>query len=171
MTNKFSRWSTLMLFAAGLFSTLFLASCKDDDDDPVKNPIASFQYAISETNFLEVTFTNYSQNATSYDWNFGDGKTSTEANPVHLYDGPGNYTVVLTAKKFGKCNGELQPDHRGEGSEFGINPFGRRNFEDLEIIQGRHLHGCWPECRSGTQLVVARQQRYPPVYLLPRIYL
>ncbi len=98
MTNKFSRWSTLMLLAAGLFSTLFLASCKEDDDDPVKNPIASFQYAISQTNFLEVTFTNYSQNATSYDWNFGDGKTSTEANPVHVYDDPGNYTVVLTAK-------------------------------------------------------------------------
>lgn len=60
-------------------------------------PIASFQYAISTTNFLEVTFTNFSQNATSYMWDFGDGLTSTEANPVHVFAGDGTYTVKLTA--------------------------------------------------------------------------
>ncbi len=48
-----------------------------------------------------VTFTNTSTNATSYEWDFGDGNTSTEENPVHTYAAPGEYTVTLTA--FNEC--------------------------------------------------------------------
>jgi PKD repeat protein len=87
--------TTLLLLA---MSILTMSSCKKDDDDPEpENPIASFQFAISETNFLEVTFTNFSQNATSYSWNFGDGNTSTVESPTHTYAAVGNYNVVLTA--------------------------------------------------------------------------
>jgi PKD repeat protein len=32
----------------------------------------------------------------SYEWDFGDGNTSTESNPVHIYRSAGTYTVVLT---------------------------------------------------------------------------
>ena len=32
----------------------------------------------------------------SYLWDFGDGNTSTEANPRHKYDKPGSYTITLT---------------------------------------------------------------------------
>ncbi len=32
----------------------------------------------------------------TYLWEFGDGATSTQQNPVHTYDNPGNYTVTLT---------------------------------------------------------------------------
>ena len=46
---------------------------------------------------VEATFTNTSTNATSYLWDFGDGDTSTELNPVHSYDADDAYTVVLTA--------------------------------------------------------------------------
>ncbi|WP_412675999.1 PKD domain-containing protein [Bacillus paramycoides] len=34
----------------------------------------------------------------SYLWNFGDGKTSTEANPTHAYEKEGTYTATLTMK-------------------------------------------------------------------------
>jgi PKD repeat protein len=44
-----------------------------------------------------VTFTNTSQGAVSYSWNFGDGNSSTEQNPVHTYANPGSYTVSLSA--------------------------------------------------------------------------
>jgi gliding motility-associated-like protein len=39
----------------------------------------------------------------SYSWNFGDGASSTLANPSHLYTQPGPYTVTLTASAVGSC--------------------------------------------------------------------
>lgn len=41
-------------------------------------------------------FTNNSQGAVSYLWNFGDGATSTASQPSHTYAMPGFYTVTLT---------------------------------------------------------------------------
>lgn len=49
-----------------------------------------------------VQFTNYSTNATSYIWNFGDG-TDTSTNPNHLYTVDGIFTVTLIASNNG-CN-------------------------------------------------------------------
>ncbi|WP_426573901.1 PKD domain-containing protein [Aquihabitans sp. McL0605] len=47
---------------------------------------------------LDVTFTDTSSNnPTSWAWQFGDGGTSTERNPVHTYTTPGTYTVSLQA--------------------------------------------------------------------------
>ena len=98
--NLMRVFSILALLA--VFSMIALNSCKKDDDDDnggsTADPIASFQFVVSQTNFLEVAFTNYSQNATSYSWDFGDGETSVEKDPVHVYAAAGNYTVTLTAK-------------------------------------------------------------------------
>jgi PKD repeat protein len=57
-------------------------------------PVAGFT---SVTNADVATFTNTTQNGVSYSWNFGDGESSTEANPSHVYANDGTYTVVLTA--------------------------------------------------------------------------
>ena len=43
---------------------------------------------------------------TSYSWNFGDGSTSTEQNPVHTYATAGTYSVILTATGAGGTNTE-----------------------------------------------------------------
>ena len=44
-----------------------------------------------------VTFTDLSAgNPTSWKWDFGDGSTSTEQNPVHVYQQEGAYDVTLT---------------------------------------------------------------------------
>lgn len=46
-----------------------------------------------------VKFTNLSSgNATSYKWDFGDGTSSTEKSPLHIYAKSGYYSVKLTAK-------------------------------------------------------------------------
>ena len=57
-------------------------------------PTVGFSSSVSTT---MVTFTNTSDNATTYSWDFGDGNSSTEINPVHNYDGDGMYDVELTA--------------------------------------------------------------------------
>lgn len=45
-----------------------------------------------------VQFSDQSTGApTSWDWDFGDGTTSTQRNPSHAYSSAGSYTVTLTA--------------------------------------------------------------------------
>ncbi len=47
---------------------------------------------------LSVSFNDQSSGIpTSWNWNFGDGATSTAQNPTHVYDTVGTYTVTLTA--------------------------------------------------------------------------
>ncbi len=46
---------------------------------------------------LTVQFNNTSKYATNWNWDFGDGGTSTEQNPVYTYSQAGNYTVTLKA--------------------------------------------------------------------------
>ncbi|MEM7297393.1 MAG: PKD domain-containing protein, partial [Bacteroidota bacterium] len=78
-----------------LGSVMFLFSCNEDEDPAV--PVASFTFSVdSETGGI-VTFSNTSQNATEYVWEFGDGTTSTQEAPVKTYTEDGTYTVVLTA--------------------------------------------------------------------------
>lgn len=57
-----------------------------------KPPVADFT---SVVNNLNVNFTNNSANGDTYLWNFGDGNTSTVANPNHVYNIAGNYNVIL----------------------------------------------------------------------------
>ncbi len=44
-----------------------------------------------------ISFTNCSSNADSYSWDFGDGGSSSEVSPSHVFSVKGNYTVTLTA--------------------------------------------------------------------------
>lgn len=44
-----------------------------------------------------VFFDNNSQNANSFFWDFGDGNTSSAYEPIHAYNTPGIYTVLLVA--------------------------------------------------------------------------
>lgn len=45
---------------------------------------------------LEANFTNLSQYGSTFFWDFGDGTTSTEEEPVHVFTEPGYYNVKLT---------------------------------------------------------------------------
>lgn len=56
-------------------------------------PDPNFSFSINEST---VTFTNLTFGGTNVQWNFGDGFTSTEQDPVHTYLNDGNYTVILT---------------------------------------------------------------------------
>ncbi|MEO9022624.1 MAG: PKD domain-containing protein [Ginsengibacter sp.] len=49
-------------------------------------------------------FTNNSLGGLNFLWDFGDGTTSTEENPTHLYPNVGNYVIKLTAFDSTSCN-------------------------------------------------------------------
>ena len=63
-----------------------------------EEPVANFNYSLSDTYVpVTVTFTNMSVNADSYQWDLGDGNTSTATDPVHVYADGGTYNVTLMA--------------------------------------------------------------------------
>ena len=58
-------------------------------------PVAGFNTTV---NILDVNFSNTSLGATNgFNWDFGDGATSSQVNPMHSYQADGQYTVTLTA--------------------------------------------------------------------------
>ena len=65
---------------------------------PPQAPVASFQ--VNNQNVCvgsTVQFTDFSSNIpTTWNWNFGDGNTSSVQNPTHTFTSPGTYTVQLT---------------------------------------------------------------------------
>ncbi|OFX80546.1 MAG: hypothetical protein A2X12_08430 [Bacteroidetes bacterium GWE2_29_8] len=84
------------------FFTAINSCKKDKDEEPeptITNPNADFTYSIDKANApLTVIFNNTSTNANSYEWDFGDGKSSTDKNPTNTYSNEGKYTIKLTAK-------------------------------------------------------------------------
>jgi PKD repeat protein len=59
-----------------------------------QEPIAEFEFALSGP---VVYFSNYSQHADTYLWDFGDNNISSEENPMHNYEDYGSYIITLTA--------------------------------------------------------------------------
>jgi S-formylglutathione hydrolase len=61
------------------------------------DPIASFIYECGNCEIGDtVQFTSLSTNAETFIWDFGDGKTSTEENPLHIYNAFGTFDIQLT---------------------------------------------------------------------------
>ncbi|MTI21887.1 PKD domain-containing protein, partial [Fulvivirga sp. RKSG066] len=81
--------------------------CKEDDDAVLDNAFTRFTY---EQNFLTVSFTPISsEGTTSYDWDFGNGESSNEAQPSVTYEEFGSYTVTLTIND-GEASSTLRVD-------------------------------------------------------------
>ncbi len=76
---------------------LFLYQDKDGDG-PASTPVAAYTNTCTS---LSCTFDSSGSSAagatiTGRSWDFGDGTTSTEANPVHAFPATGTYQVALT---------------------------------------------------------------------------
>jgi PKD repeat protein len=57
---------------------------------------ASFSYTVSGSHVQFTSTSVPALNTTSHYWTFGDGTTSTQVNPLHIFANPGTYTVCLT---------------------------------------------------------------------------
>jgi PKD repeat protein len=94
----------------GTFSVSLTVTDNDDDSDEISQsltvldnevPSASFSTNIENPSIHdEIQFTDGSSDPdgdiAGWDWNFGDGETSSAKNPKHKYAEAGNYTVTLT---------------------------------------------------------------------------
>ncbi|MDR1156361.1 MAG: PKD domain-containing protein [Bacteroidales bacterium] len=66
---------------------------------PPEAVIADFEYVIDPADPMTVHFTDFSENAVSHSWDFGDGSAPSDAqNPDHTYAAAGVYPVVLTVR-------------------------------------------------------------------------
>lgn len=72
----------------------------------------------------------------SWVWDFGDGNTSTQQNPIHSYTTAGDYFVRLTATKGGTAvvSADVSIRVNGEG-----NPFFVQTFENLTAFNQSQL--------------------------------
>ena len=64
----------------------------------IKPPIANFVVDFNCINPLVKTFTDHSIGADEWNWDFGDGTTSSIQSPVHNYSTTGNYPVTLLVR-------------------------------------------------------------------------
>jgi PKD repeat protein len=85
---------------------------------------------------LSVSFTDLSTGQpTSWLWNFGNGNTSEQQNPSHIYESPGNYLVSLTVSNSTGSDTKANPFYIRVGynlSDFDHN--GIVDFTDLELL-------------------------------------
>lgn len=80
---------------------------------PLVPPRAGFSFQVDPVNPLLIRFTDVSAPGshpiTLRVWDFGDGTTSTEQNPAHLFPAPGRYVVSLTVTTIAGSNSSINP--------------------------------------------------------------
>ncbi len=69
------------------------------------NPSVGFD-APNGCNNADIQFTNMSSGGATNAWDFGDGTSSTDADPTHMYGSSGNKVVMLTVTTDKGCVGE-----------------------------------------------------------------
>jgi PKD repeat protein len=91
---------TKIIFMMIMLSIIF-NNCSKPADTPKPTPAApTADFTYSGANIpapSTVAFSNVSTNATSYVWDFGDGQTSTQKDPTHIFLTAGTFNVKLTA--------------------------------------------------------------------------
>ncbi len=71
----------------------------------LQNTIADFSFSSNSgcQSSTNITFNDLSLNASSHQWSFGDGTTSTLQNPSHIYPAAGTYNVKLITRNSIGC--------------------------------------------------------------------
>jgi len=98
--------------ALALLIIAVMTSCVDKTPDygNFSSKDVDFTYTVEGSEYTldfyvvsTIQFTNTSSKSGSVTWDFGDGYTSTEANPTHKFSTAGVYNVTLTVEGVGSC--------------------------------------------------------------------
>lgn len=149
------------------------------------NPIADFDADPWETDIFrpKVQFFDQSTGASTWLWNFGDGKTAGIKSPAHIYQDSGTYTVQLYIENQWGCSDTISkrvrinpdfsifipntftPDGDGVNETFGAKGYGITEYNMYifdrwgELIYESHQYGVdWDGSVKGT---IAQTGVYP----------
>jgi PKD repeat protein len=86
MKKQFSLFCLLLVVGTTLFQ-----SCKKDEGSTLPPQVGIFYSVVDK----QAAFTALTIGIDKWSWEFGDGQTSTEKNPVHVYKEGGYYKVTL----------------------------------------------------------------------------
>ena len=86
-----------IVFLGMVFSMLLLVSSCISDDDTVKADPPFSADIFQSSKGRKVAFQGLTHSAASWMWDFGDGTSSAEQNPIHVYQDGGYYVATLTA--------------------------------------------------------------------------
>ncbi|WP_276360809.1 PKD domain-containing protein [Daejeonella sp. H1SJ63] len=119
-------------------------------------PVPAFTSTVNYCENAEISFTDQSNDngnpLTSWLWDFGDGTSSTEQNPKHIYARAGQYTVILKIQNSTSCNVQELPKtiqlKEAPAADFEMSKPGCNNssisFTDRSTtIQGRIVKWKW----------------------------
>ena len=100
LVSNFPEYMRSIPILNSLFIILFisLVSCSENKEtvEPLSQAVFTQDRNVVELNEV-VSFTNTSSNAIRYEWNFGNGQTSTASDTTISYSKIGTYTITLTA--------------------------------------------------------------------------
>lgn len=124
---------------------------------------------------LEINFTDLSEDAFTYSWDFGDGGSSSTANPTHTYQEIGTYTVTLIITDINGCNDTLIMPNAvtvtGAVVDFGITDIIgcdslAVSFGDSTLPPGSVVSWDWDFGDGGT----STEQNPTHIYQVPGLY-
>jgi PKD repeat protein len=142
----------------------------------VYDPVEADFTAAPRTGIESATVAFVNTSTGDYDtnlWDFGDGITSTQESPTHIYTRPGAYDVSLTVSGLGGTDTESRPAYINvyQQAVAGFTAFPTEGFAELEVVfvntsTGDYTTSSWDFGDGGTST-----EKHPiHTYTLPGVY-
>ncbi|HEV7333773.1 MAG TPA: PKD domain-containing protein [Flavisolibacter sp.] len=124
----------------GCYETLTKTNVVDIKESLIADFSAQKQVLCRETDPVQLNNESKGPGTLTYLWEFGDGKTSTEKNPQHVFNKRGIYTVTLTVNSNEGCTSSLTA----------TNYLNVANFTSDFTVPTPVCQGAWVELKNNS---------------------